>query len=86
MNLTTQLKELADSGAKRHPGEAQIIMRNGIEELEKSNILSNAAKKGDVFPDFKLSNVINTILFSNFPLSFSISITISFHAPYMLLA
>jgi len=56
MNLTTQLKELADSGAKRHPGEAQIIMRNGIEELEKSNILSNAAKKGDVFPDFKLPN------------------------------
>lgn len=56
MNLTTQLKEQAGSSAKRHPGEAQTIMHNGIEELKNANFLQNAAKTGDSFPNFKLPN------------------------------
>lgn len=56
MKLTAQLKELADNGVKRHPGEAQDIMRNAITELENSNMLQQAAKKGDLFPNFKLPN------------------------------
>ncbi len=56
MGLTSQLKELADNGVKRHPQEAQIIMGNAIKALENTDILNNAAKKGDTFPNFKLPN------------------------------
>lgn len=56
MKLSTQLKELADSGAKRHPQEAQAIMGNAITELTNTGILNSAAKKGDAFPNFKLPN------------------------------
>jgi len=54
--LTEQLKEFADNSAKRHPGAAQDIMKNAISVLEATNILENAIKTGDSFPDFTLPN------------------------------
>ena len=56
MTLTEQLKELADNSVKRHPGEAQDIMKKGIDELISSSILENALKTGDSIPNIKLSN------------------------------
>ena len=56
MTLTEQLKEFADNSVKRHPGAAQDIMRNAISALEATDILENATKTGDPFPDFTLPN------------------------------
>lgn len=56
MTLTEELKAFADNSAKRHPGAAQEIMRNAIQELEATDILENATKTEDQFPDFTLPN------------------------------
>lgn len=56
MSLTAQLKELADGSLKRHPAEAQEIMRNAIEELEGTSILDQSFKKGHQIPDISLPN------------------------------
>lgn len=56
MNLTAQLKELADNSVQRHPGAAQEIMQNGITELIASKLVDKATKTGDTFPDFTLPN------------------------------
>ncbi|GGI57464.1 peroxiredoxin-like family protein [Winogradskyella haliclonae] len=56
MNLTEQLQELADNSVKRHPGEAQIIMKSAIEDLIASSILENASKTGDKIPNATLPN------------------------------
>lgn len=56
MTLTQELKDYADTSVQRHPGIAQDIMRNAIEELETTDILKHAIKKGDTFPDFILPN------------------------------
>ena len=62
MTLTEQLKEYADNSVKRHPGEAQVIMRNAIEALEATDILENATKTGDQFPDFTLPNAKGALI------------------------
>jgi len=56
MTLTEQLKEYADNSVKRHPGVAQDTMREAIEALKATNILDDAIKTGDQFPDFTLPN------------------------------
>ncbi|WP_275316436.1 peroxiredoxin-like family protein [Tenacibaculum bernardetii] len=56
MNLTDQLKEHADNSAKNMPEEAKKIMQTGIKKLEDTDIIKNATKKGDHFPDFSLPN------------------------------
>lgn len=56
MTLTEQLKEYAENSVKRHPGVAQDIMRNAIDELEATDILEKATKTGDQFPAFTLPN------------------------------
>ena len=56
MKLTASLKELADNSVKRHPGAAQEIMKQAIKDLEATDILKNATKTGDTFPDFTLPN------------------------------
>ncbi len=56
MTLTEQLKEFAENSVKRHPGAAQDIMKNAISALKNTDILENAIKTGDQFPDFKLPN------------------------------
>ena len=56
MTLRDQLKEYADTSAKNMPEEAKNIMQAGIDKLEKTDIIKNATKKGDVFPDFSLPN------------------------------
>lgn len=56
MTLTQQLKELADNSAQKIPVEALNIMKSAITELEDTDIIKNATKKGDTFPDFSLPN------------------------------
>ncbi|MDO6743003.1 peroxiredoxin-like family protein [Tenacibaculum soleae] len=56
MTLRNQLKEHADNSAKNIPKEAKDIMLAGIDKLEKTDIIKNATKKGDIFPDFSLPN------------------------------
>ena len=56
MTLTDQLKEYADNSAKNMPEEAKNIMQAGIKKLEDTDIIKNATKKGDIFPDFALPN------------------------------
>ena len=62
MKLTASLKELADNSVKRHPGAAQDIMRKAIEDLEATDILKNAIKTGDRFPEFTLPNAQGEII------------------------
>lgn len=59
MSLTEQLKELADNSVKRHPGEAQDIMKAGIDQLISSSILENALKAGSKIPNITLPNAKN---------------------------
>ncbi len=56
MTLTEELKAFADNSVKRHPGAAQETMRNAIAQLEATDILENATKTGDQFPDVTLPN------------------------------
>ncbi len=62
MNLTEQLKKLAEGSLQRHPGEAQNIMQAGIDELIQTSILENAYKTGQKIPEIVLPNAVgNTI-------------------------
>ena len=56
MTLTEELKAFADNSVKRHPDAAQETMRNAIAQLEATDILENATKTGDQFPDVTLPN------------------------------
>ncbi|WP_394748829.1 peroxiredoxin-like family protein [Spongiimicrobium salis] len=56
MSLTEELRELAENSVKRHPGEAQEIMKAAIEELEGTDILEKAFKTGDSIPAISLPN------------------------------
>jgi len=56
MTLTTALKNLADGSAQRHPGEAQQIMKQAIDELKETPIIEQALKTGDRLPDLSLPN------------------------------
>lgn len=58
MILTEQLRELAEGSIKRHPGEAQTIMKAAIDLLKEESPLSNALKTGDTLPDISLPNVM----------------------------
>lgn len=56
MTLTEKLKALADGSVKRHPGEAQNIMRKAINDLEATSIIENAFKTGHTLPEIVLPN------------------------------
>lgn len=58
MSLTTQLKKLADASAKRHPGEAQIIMKKAIDDLVATQMIQDAFKTGDSIPEITLKNAL----------------------------
>jgi peroxiredoxin len=58
MSLTTQLKEFADASVKRHPGEAQKIMKKAIDDLVATEMIKNAFKTGDLLPEIKLRNAL----------------------------
>ena len=71
MTLTEQLRELAEGSLKRHPGEAQDIMKNGINELINSSMLDKAYRTGQKIPNIELPNAtgetvkINDVLQNN---------------------
>ncbi len=56
MTLTEKLKALADGSVKRHPGEAQNIMRKAINDLKATSIIENAFKTGHTLPEIVLPN------------------------------
>jgi peroxiredoxin len=62
MSLTEQLKKLADNSAQRHPGEAQVLMKNAIDELKTTTILEQALKTGDSLPQIELPNATGSIV------------------------
>lgn len=62
MTLTEQLKRLADNSSKRHPGEAQVLMKNAIDELKRTSILEQAIKTGDSIPEIQLTNATGKLI------------------------
>jgi len=56
MTLTEQLQEMAEGSVKRHPGEAQDIMKDAIDKLVASAMLEKAFKTGQQLPDIVLPN------------------------------
>ena len=56
MSLTQLLKEHADESAAKFPDAIKQIMRNAIDELSESQLVSKALKTGDQFPSFALPN------------------------------
>ena len=62
MSLTEQLKALADNSVKRHPGEAQVLMKNAIDELKTTTILEQALKTGDSIPQIELPNATGNLV------------------------
>ena len=56
MSLTQLLKEHADESAAKFPNAIKQIMRNAIDELSESQLISKALKTGDQFPSFILPN------------------------------
>lgn len=62
MTLTEQLKVLADNSVKRHPGEAQVLMKSAIDELKTTTIIENALKTGDIIPNIELPNATGSLV------------------------
>lgn len=56
MSLTNLLKDHAEQSAAKYPEAIKVIMKNGIDELKGSNLVSKALRKGDRFPNFVLPN------------------------------
>lgn len=56
MSLTEELREMAENSVKRHPGEAQDIMKAAIDQLQATSILEKAHKTGDTIPEIILPN------------------------------
>tara|TARA_R110001632_G_scaffold67875_3_gene159445 strand:+ start:4700 stop:5338 length:639 start_codon:yes stop_codon:yes gene_type:complete len=79
MTLTEQLKELADNSVKRHPGEAQVIMKNAIDELKNSTIIEGAFKTGDTIPKIELPNATGSVKNINDILSEGKKVIIAFY-------
>ena len=79
MTLTEQLKRLADNSAQRHPGEAQVKMRNAIEELKNTTIIEQALKTGDSIPQIELLNATGTLVNVNDILAQGKKVVIAFY-------
>lgn len=62
MTLTEQLERLAEGSAKRHPGDAQKIMKSAIDELIKASMLDNAFKTGKKVPKIILPNATGKLI------------------------
>ncbi|WP_046755664.1 peroxiredoxin-like family protein [Kordia jejudonensis] len=58
MSLTAELKAFADASVKRHPGEAQTIMKQAIDDLVATDMIRNAYKTGDTLPEIVLGNAL----------------------------
>jgi len=56
MNLNQQLKDLRNQNRKLIPDDIYAILENATKELSDSDIVKNAAKKGDKLKDFQLTN------------------------------
>ncbi len=56
MGLQDELNALKEQSMKMIPKETATIMANAMEELQHANILDRSKRKGDLAPDFVLSN------------------------------
>tara|TARA_R110002073_G_scaffold331253_2_gene515918 strand:+ start:1625 stop:2263 length:639 start_codon:yes stop_codon:yes gene_type:complete len=79
MSLTEQLKELAEGSIKRHPGEAQAIMKKAIDELIATDIIENALKTGDRIPEINLPNTTGKLININSILSSGKKVVVAFY-------
>lgn len=79
MSLTEQLKRLADNSAQRHPGEAQVLMKNAIDELKTTTIIEQAFKTGDSIPQIQLPNATGTLVHVNEVLSQGKKVVLAFY-------
>ena len=79
MSLTEQLKALADNSVKRHPGEAQVLMKNAIDELKTTTILEQALKTGDSIPQIELPNATGNLVNINDILSQGKKVVLAFY-------
>ncbi|WP_055447317.1 peroxiredoxin-like family protein [Lacinutrix mariniflava] len=64
MSLTQLLKDHAEESAAKFPAEVKAIMQNAIEDLEQSQLTTNALKTGDIFPSFNLPNAKGEVISS----------------------
>ncbi|MEM6718859.1 MAG: peroxiredoxin-like family protein [Bacteroidota bacterium] len=62
MSLTIELQKYANASAQKIPQEAQATMRQAIDDLVASDMLSKAFKTGDKLPEIRLSNAIGNIV------------------------
>jgi len=79
MSLTEQLKTLADNSAKRHPGEAQVLMKNAIDELKTTTIIEQAFKTGNSIPQIELPNATGKLVNVNKILSQGKKVVLAFY-------
>ena len=79
MTLTEQLKKLADNSSKRHPGKAQELMKNAIDELKNTSIIEQAFKTGDALPQIELPNASGTLVNVNDLLNQGKKVVIAFY-------
>lgn len=56
MGLQDELNALKEQSMKMIPKETASIMAGAMEGLQQANILDRSKKKGDLAPDFELSN------------------------------
>ena len=56
MGLQDELNALKEQSMKMIPKETAIIMADAMEKLQRANILDHSKRKGDLAPDFELSN------------------------------
>ncbi|MFY0630635.1 MAG: AhpC/TSA family protein [Flavobacteriaceae bacterium] len=79
MTLTEQLKELADGSVKRHPGIAQDIMKEAIDELIASKMIQKAYKTGNILPEIVLQNAFGELVNVNDILSNGKKVVVTFY-------
>jgi hypothetical protein len=56
MGLQDELNALKEQSMKMIPKETAIIMADAMEDLQHADILDHSKRKGDLAPDFELSN------------------------------
>lgn len=56
-NLTERLEEKAKASAEKSPDEIKKIMGKAIKDLQQSEIMKSALKKGDQMPAFTLNDI-----------------------------
>ena len=64
MSLTSQLDELKQQMAREIPKETLVTLGKALEEVGRTDIMSNSCKAGDQAPPFVLPNVTGRMISS----------------------